>query len=111
MWSWVHKLAHMRARTCCVVPCTARFPGTDADMDPDAPPPKATPFNTYKVDMWALGATVYAYLFGCLPFGFTTVLDLCDAILHKECVASLVKLFFVSLVFVWADSYFAFTLL
>ena len=43
-------------------------------------------FNGYKVDVWALGVTMFACLFGRLPFPFVTVLDICDRINRDECV-------------------------
>ena len=48
------------------------------------------PFEAFPTDVWALGVTMYACIFGSLPFWGDNPLQLNKAICEDECVCSLV---------------------
>ena len=80
-------------RTCLcrrhpIPPCRAHTelrPGSDgSDRNLSGDRPVSREFNAYKVDVWALGVTMFCMLFGKLPFPFVTVLDICEKINNDE---------------------------
>ncbi|ODV72368.1 serine/threonine-protein kinase, partial [Cyberlindnera jadinii NRRL Y-1542] len=66
----------------------AKSAGTPAFLAPElcgfSMDDKQHPKINYKIDIWALGVTLYCFLFGKLPFWAKNEFELFDVICHEE---------------------------